>query len=541
MELEYKLMLKRATTNLKKYKFFDGVNLSIFAVIFVVIGGYIVLKSLAATPPAVYLTPASSAVNTGTDFTVQIMEDSGTVPVNAVQANLTYPTNLLDVVSIDTSGSAFTTVAESTSSNGNIRIGAGVATGAAGKTSEQLVATIHFKSKSAAGTAEVKFVAGTELVESVNNSLILGGLGNTTGGTYTINANAPSAPSGHIYLTPATSTVSTNAGFNVEIRENSGSTAVNAVQANLTYPASSLDVTGISTSSGAFSTVAEASASNGNIKIGLGTGAGTAAKIGDQSVAVIQFKAKTATGIAKVDFASGSAIIDASTNNDILSSLTNASGGSYTINAVSTPRSGGSGKQPTAPPAAKPSNATGANTTTTNTSATSVAPTGTYESTQLSEATTDTYSVEDESTVEEGQTVTIKVVNTKGKPLSSKSVTLDGVTKKTDKNGLAVFTGVLAGKQQVKIKGNSKSFTINVSASAAGVDSSEAQEFTLKVTDGVPVWKYVAGGLAALVLISLIVLLTNRGPRGPSGTIKPQAVDPEMEKKAVVMQNQDKR
>ncbi len=534
-------MLKRVTTSFKKNSFFDGINLSIFAVIFVVIGGYIVLKSLAATPPAVYLTPASSAVNTTTDFTVQVMEDSGSVPVNAVQANLTYPTNLLDVVSIDTSSSAFTTVAESTVANGNIRIGAGVATGAAGKTNEQLVATIHFKSKSAAGTATVNFTAGTELVESVNNSVMLGGLDNTTGGTYTVNASAPSAPSGHIYVTPASSTVATNAGFNVEIRENSGLTAVNAIQANLTYPASSLDVTGISTSSGAFSIVAEASASNGNIQIGLGTGAGTAAKTGDQSVAVIQFKAKTATGLANVEFASGSAIIDAATNNDILSSLTNASGGSYTINAVSTqPRSGGSGKQPTAPPATKPSTGTGTNNTTTTTSATSAAPTGTYESAQLSEASTDTYSVENESIVEAGQTVTIKVVNAKGKPMSGMSVTLDGITKKTDKNGLAIFTGVLSGKQQVKIKGNSKPFTINVSASAAGVESSDAQEFTLKMTKGIPLWKYVAGGLVALVLISLIVLLTSRGPRGPSGTIKPQAVDPEMEKKAVVMRNQDK-
>jgi len=530
-------MVNQAVTKLKKNKFFDGVNLSIFAVIFVVIGGYIILKSLAATPPAVYLTPASSAVNTTTDFTVQIMEDSGSVPVNAVQANLTYPTNLLDVVSIDTSGSAFTTIAESTAANGNIRIGAGVATGADGKINEQLVATIHFKSKSTAGTATVNFAAGTELVESVNNDVILGGLDNTTGGTYTVNASAPSSPSGHMYLTPATSTVTTNAGFNVEIRENSGSTSVNAVQANLTYPASSLEVTGISTASGAFSTVAEASASNGNIKIGLGTGAGTAAKTGDQSVAVIQFKAKTATGVAKVDFASGSAIIDATSNIDILSSLTNASGGSYTINAASTPPpSGGSGK----PPATQPAPGGGTNKSNTNSSATSVAPTETYESTQLSETTADTYNVENETIVEEGQTVTIKVVNTKGKPMSGMSVTLDGNTKKTDKNGLAVFTGVLAGKQQVKIKGNSKPFTINVSASASGVDSSGAQEFTLKMTTGIPVWKYVVGGLAALVVISLIVLLTSRGQRGPSGTIKPQAVDPEMEKKAVVMQNQGK-
>ena len=536
-------MIKRTAAKIKNNRFFDGVNLSIFAVIFVVIGGYIILKSFAATPPAIYLTPATSTINTSTDFTVQIMEDSGTATVNAVQANLTYPSNLLDAVSIDTTGSSFTTVAESSASNGNIKFGAGTATGSAGVSGQHLVATIHFKSKTTAGAASVTFVNGTALVDAGSNNEILGGVDNNPDGTYTINASTPPAANGHIYLTPASATVATNTGFSVQVRENSGTTSVNAVQANLTYPASSLDVTGISTSSGAFSLVAESTALNGNIKIGLGVGAGTPAKTGDQLVATIQFKSKTATGVANVGFATGTAIINSATNNDILGALTNSTGGSYTINAASSPPAtgGGSGQTNNSSSTKTGSSTTnkGTGSASSNISTNNTSSTGTTDSSQLSESSSETFNTEDNTAVEPSYTVTIKVVDSKGNGVSGKSVTLNGSTKKTDKNGLVTFNDVLAGRQQVKISGTSKPFTIDVTASEAGVDGAAVQEFTLKLSAGSSVWKYVAGALIGLAVISAIVILTSRRPRGPTGTITPQAVDPTMEQQAVIMPNKD--
>lgn len=536
-------MLKKSKAKIKSSKFFDGVNLSIFAVIFVVIGGYFVLKSLAATPPTLYLTPASSSVNASADFTVQIRENSDTIEVNAVQANLTYPTNLLDVTSIDTSGSAFSTVAESTSASGVINFGAGTATGASGVSGDQLVATIHFKSKTVAGTANVSFTTGTALVESATNTEILGGLDNTVGGTYTVNVSTPAGPSGHIYLTPASSTVVTNTAFNVEIRENSGAATVNAVQANLTYPASSLDVIGINTSSGAFSLVAESSAINGVINIGLGIGAGTQPKTGDQPVATIQFKSKTAIGVSNVAFAAGTAILDSTTNSDILGTLTNASGGAYTINeAPAVPATGGGG-QPSNPGASSQGGGTGTTNTkktgTNTATSTSNTQSSTSEPTQPNEDSNETFNTQDEATIEQGSTVTVRVVNSNGKPVNGVEVTLDGTSKKTDKNGQATFTNVLPGKQQVKIKGSTKSYTIDVSASTARLDEAAEQVFTLKVASGSSTWKYIVGVLIVLVIVIALGILGNRRPRGPSGTITPQAVDLDMEQKAVVMQNKD--
>ena len=54
-----------------------------------------------------YLSPASKTVNNGENFAVSVYTNTGGDPVNAVQANLSYPTATLQFISVDSSGSAF--------------------------------------------------------------------------------------------------------------------------------------------------------------------------------------------------------------------------------------------------------------------------------------------------------------------------------------------------------------------------------------------------------------------------------------------------
>ncbi len=168
--------------------------IALFAVIFAGLGTYLVLNSFAATAPSVYLTPASQTVPGSAEFTVEVRENSGTNTVNAIQANLTYPSSLLDVVSIDTSTAAFKVEAEKTFANGNIKLGLG--DGDAPGSGDQLVAVIRFASKTTAGVASVNFASGTALIDSTTNTDLLGSLNSTTapGGSYTINIDtAPTA------------------------------------------------------------------------------------------------------------------------------------------------------------------------------------------------------------------------------------------------------------------------------------------------------------------------------------------------------------
>src|SRR4051794_29705103 len=76
---------------------------------------------------------------------------------------------------------------------------------------------------------------------------------------------APAPPT--IYLNPATQTIGPNGTVTLDVRENSSTTAVNAVQANFTYPTSQLTFVSIDTTGSAFTVQAENSGGAGLVKI----------------------------------------------------------------------------------------------------------------------------------------------------------------------------------------------------------------------------------------------------------------------------------
>lgn len=133
-----------------------------------------------------YLSPASSSVSKGSILTVSIRENSGGEPVNSVQANLSYPANLLDFVSASSS-SAWGVVAQNSGGGGSVQIARGALPAVSG---DQLVASIRFKAKTDSGTANITFAAGSAVISASSNTDVKSG---ASGGNYTLKAPAPTA------------------------------------------------------------------------------------------------------------------------------------------------------------------------------------------------------------------------------------------------------------------------------------------------------------------------------------------------------------
>jgi hypothetical protein len=140
---------------------------------------------------------------------------------------------------------------------------------------------------------------------------------------------APNPPT--IYLNPASQTVGPNGTVTIDVRENSSTTTVNALQANFTYPTTLLTFVSADYTGSAFSIQAESSGASGQVKIGRGT---TTPVSGDQLVAHLTFQASTTGGAATMAFNTGTALVSSTTNADILGSLTATGGGTYTVDTA---------------------------------------------------------------------------------------------------------------------------------------------------------------------------------------------------------------
>jgi len=135
------------------------------------------LPSVYAVSANLYLSPANLSVNLNSEFTIAVRADVNGGQTNAVQANLSYPTALLQFVSIDTITSAFDIQAENTGGSGSVKIARGILTP---KTGDQLVANVTFKGIST-GAANVSFASGSNVVDG-GSAIPL----TTTPGTYTV-------------------------------------------------------------------------------------------------------------------------------------------------------------------------------------------------------------------------------------------------------------------------------------------------------------------------------------------------------------------
>lgn len=133
-----------------------------------------------------YLTPGSLTGGVGSNVSVSVRTNITSDTVNAVQANLAYPADKLDFVSINAASSPFNIQAESTGGGGTVRIARGiVGTGISG---DRLIAVVTFKVKQNTGTAAIGFAGDSAIVSGTSNSNVLSG---TTGTTVTLSDAVP--------------------------------------------------------------------------------------------------------------------------------------------------------------------------------------------------------------------------------------------------------------------------------------------------------------------------------------------------------------
>jgi hypothetical protein len=153
-----------------------------------------------AASASLYFSPGTYSVQNGNLVTVNVYENSGSEPVNAVQANFSYPTSGLEFMYI-TSSSAFGIAAQSTGSGGTVQIGRGAMPNVTGA---QLVATVTFKAVASSGTATLAFSGGSNVVSANTNSNIMT---SSPGGAVTLTSPPPAT-------TPAPTPITRNTAPN---------------------------------------------------------------------------------------------------------------------------------------------------------------------------------------------------------------------------------------------------------------------------------------------------------------------------------------
>jgi hypothetical protein len=365
-------------------------------------------------------------------------------------------------------------------------------------------------------------------------------------GTVPVAANG----SGSFYLSPASQSVASGSTLSLTLYEDSGSTSVNALQANLTY-SSNLQFVSADYGSSAFSVQAASSGKNGSLTIARGA---TASVSGARTVGVVTFKA-IAGGTATVKFGcinggsctNGDALVASANSSNVLTTQTN---GSYTITGSAANTSSSSGlpqisgvvvtdvtdtsatvSWQTDQPATSVVNygtttklglsaqAAGLTTSHHVVLSNSIVKGATYYfavSSALSTGASSTSSVQHFTTT--GFAVTIIVNNKQGKPVAHATVTIGNQSATTNSNGQAVFQNVPANQQQVVIKvaGKETKRSITVGKVNPATKGYENQLFSLVAAQGNNTWLY--GVLGAVVVLAGIVLFVVRPFTSSRGT-----------------------
>lgn len=104
----------------------------------------VAITNAASSTPTVYFVPASGTYTVGSLVKVAIRENSDAVPINAAQVGFTYPSQLLQLQTISTTNSPFSTNLSPVTQNvGSILITETSLSG--GVTGDQLIGEVTFK------------------------------------------------------------------------------------------------------------------------------------------------------------------------------------------------------------------------------------------------------------------------------------------------------------------------------------------------------------------------------------------------------------
>ena len=291
-----------------------------------------------------------------------------------------------------------------------------------------------------------------------------------------------------LYLSPASSTTNVGSTLSVTVRENSGSTDVNAVEADFSYPSNLLQYASTDFSSSAFEIAASSTGGSGTVSIARGTVNLTLS--GDQVIGIVNFNV-LAAGSATLSFLNSSAVAATSNSANTIGTMT---GGSYTLQ---TP--------PVTPPARNPPSTTPPKTTTTTKSTTTTTTTKPATTTTTTPATTTTTASPTTTTTPATAVtylVAVKVLNAAGKPEAGVQVTLANLTVKSDATGIASFTAVPAGYHQLTIKQGATSQKESIEVSSAKSPST-VQQFNYKLAAATTVPTVVWPVIVVLIILAL--------------------------------------
>jgi preprotein translocase subunit SecG len=133
------------------------------------------------------------------------------------------------------------------------------------------------------------------------------------------------APAVSLYLTPSSGTFAVGDSFTADIRVNTLGQPVNAVQANLVYPADKFQAVSTDYTGSVFTIQAAESLGSGTVQIARGNV--EAINAPDALLAKVTFRTLSTGRKVKISFGSGSAIVRSTDNVNILSRMTS---GSYT-------------------------------------------------------------------------------------------------------------------------------------------------------------------------------------------------------------------
>jgi hypothetical protein len=163
------------------YLFVGGiVVLSMATLIMVIAQPDVVRNSSRATENKLYFSVPSHKLDRDSVFDVQVMADSGTTNVNAIQARIEYPADKLLFYGIRQSAAFPVEAATSTATPGTILIGRGTELGSSGVSGKNEIVTLSFKVlDDSVESSLIKFdPASSMLVKATDNTNILAG---TTG------------------------------------------------------------------------------------------------------------------------------------------------------------------------------------------------------------------------------------------------------------------------------------------------------------------------------------------------------------------------
>ncbi len=166
--------------------------------IFLLVGFFFFAASLKAdearAAAELYLSPAAQSLTTGESFSVNIMVDTGGEAITTIDAELTYPTNLLTLSSVSKVNSFITNwQTEDTSTAGVIRYTGMKPTPGYTSPPDGLFLTLNFQADTE-GTATVSFDEDICKVHK-DDEYATDILGATTGGTYTISSSSSNGSS----------------------------------------------------------------------------------------------------------------------------------------------------------------------------------------------------------------------------------------------------------------------------------------------------------------------------------------------------------